>query len=1276
MRKPIYLTWLIIILCLIGGSRPLYAAVETPDYLESFTGLKTTSHDFAPVNWGHIVESAFDEETYEDLYVNYTAVLSGGQVGAYLKAGSQILVYGASKEINDLLVTPLVKGTVSFYLKKNSASGNIKLFTCTKSGTRFVRDQEIILDLPELSTSSWTKISLELEDYTYLGIRLDNMSIDEFSAAWANIPDVRAMKIASFKITSSQNPDTDPTGIIHIEAKMTVTNTGNVALKPGDEGFSFNLVNYSNGNEVIGEPKAGDFILPVGATSDEINLSADYQLDPAKEHRIRIDGQENATGTTAFGAWIEVKAYLAKLELTPVVGYGSLTSLDFETFKGERSADINLKNAGGAPLEMTAIDLPEGYSINSPISFTMQPGESMVKTITLGGESGVKAGNIQFVFEGSGDKTVEVKGVVVAPDAWLEDFEDGLPDSWIIPSGSSWSINTEKSTTYSKKNMKNSMVTLTPMISPKVSVKEGESLYFSVARVSSTSTSPLLQIRYSDNRSEWSEPIEIPLSDLVQSFSGFKTYSTDAIPAGEYYLSFEAGYLLLDNINGYRLANVEHDIYIESMKVPGSGTVNHPVEITATLRNMTDKTETADAFKVALTEDGKTVGTASATELAAKETKDFSLSYTPHEAGEHTLKLVISTADGYITRSADFIIRIGEEVAADEVIVGNAAKTTNSVPFRLGYNNSMSETVYKKSQLNLNEGNNIIKIAFPYYSTGKDYSTHVSVWLQNTTDEAPSGTAFADTTQMTKVYYSPKYTFTAGGTSTNFMLAEFQLPESFVYTGENLRVMVMANDVTYSGSIYFGYDDKIANSTNYKYADPAGSFPGASLNKFTTGLPVVHLFIGKSVPTVSGKVTAENQAVGGVEVSLISGDVLYNSTTDASGNYSVPVFQAGKEYTLTVDKIGYVVARSLITVGESDLADQDFEIEPTGAKIVNAGNIDVTTTDRSVALEGTGWTAERIGQLASSLGTNPSVTGIDMSHIDLPEGITATFDRINPSCLIYVKKDAVIPHTWNNVVKGDRAELVTLDDKAPFTCIKPFTAGNIRYRRTAHTTASSLPKANASDVMETICLPYAVNTLPEGCSVKEFKDSSEGKVTFETRAFQTMEAGVPYLLTVQGGTAMDFQANDAEIFPGNPSEVQSSGYSYCGTYVPVADGAVRHYYVFDGARFLKAGASTNIPAFRAYFKVNGDPAAIQALSINIDGSGTTRIVGTNTTQGLSAVALPDGKIQISVAGTTAVSIIASDGRIVRRMTLAEGVHTVSGLPGGIYLVNTQKIVVK
>ena len=191
MRKINFLLTLLVLFVAAPFARAEKTTISP--YSESFNGLTPSSdHAFAPEFWSHIVDP-YVEEDYdygtETYYMKYYSRETGGvDDGTYIEAGSQT-IYGSgwySKTAYDLLVTPALSGDVSMYLKLTTASGSVKFYTCTRNtdGSFKKGDEYTVTDMPTLSTEEWTKVTIPaVAEGTYLGIRLDNASIDEFAAA-------------------------------------------------------------------------------------------------------------------------------------------------------------------------------------------------------------------------------------------------------------------------------------------------------------------------------------------------------------------------------------------------------------------------------------------------------------------------------------------------------------------------------------------------------------------------------------------------------------------------------------------------------------------------------------------------------------------------------------------------------------------------------------------------------------------------------------------------------------------------------------------------------------------------------------------------------------------------------------------------------------------------------------------------------------------------------------------------------------------------------------
>lgn len=1265
--KKYYLWTLTLAIIMAMGSVTKIQAKETNDYLESFDGLSTSKHDFAPAGWGHIV----DYMKYEgygwgsDVYVSYSAQSSGGQSGAYLKAGSQTLYdddYN-NKTAYDLLVTPAVRGTIKFYVKNSSNStGKLNLYKCTKSGDKFEKGEEITLSPTITLSSQWQEVTLSLTENTFIGIRLDNASIDEFSAAIADLPEIRSMEIVTGTTTLPGSILMDESGKVILKANITFKNTGNVTLNPGDAGYSFTFVNSSN-KALVSEDTPSyipNFSLAPGATSEEIEIQQEYTTAAYTPIRIR----ENLTNSYKHIGWVDIIPYIAKLNIR--YNNNDISKpINFEVFRGTRSIEITLKNTGAAPLNITSVDLPEGYSLTTIVTFpyTIPAQETVNETITLSGDNGTKGGDLKFNFTGEGDNTIPMTGTIIGTDTWWEDFENDIPANWILPTGTNWSSTSRPSdssmiyATQSNKNCAgNGNQDFSSFISPKITFTENKAFTFFAAR---RGTNSGMEIYYSPDRINWTlaKKITVANEDKTCEFATtngvFKAFTLDNIPAGDYYLDFRAGYAYLDDVFGGKLAKTDHDFYLVSSKTDATGMVNYKVSASVTVKNMAIQTEVANTYSVILYEDNKEVAQTEGVELAAYASHDFTLSYTPHTVGTHQLVTKIKLMDsGTAFKLSESEITINPEVAATENIIGEIKSSGGNVPLSLGYKNSITETIYKSDILNLGSFASIIKIAYPYYSTSDDITTHVKIWLENTTDETPDKAAPKDTTAMTKVFDSD-YNFILGGKSTEMLLTEFTLQSVFEYTGNNLRIVIQSTADSYK-SYNFGYDTVITGTTIYKRSDSPSSFTTNNMSDYSGGTPVIYIYTSKAVPAVSGTVKEKTSGaiLAGAQVTLTAGDIIYNATANAEGVYSMDIFQANKSYNMTVNELGFADYAKTLDIAEVNLTENielDFNaIE--GAKVVGTNTIASLTNEPLLALVGQ-WNADKLAELSTKLGSSTAITGIYMNAINVPaDAATTAFDAINPNALVYVKEDATVPAEWKNVVKGDKATEIVLKDGTAFAPAMSFNADKISYTRT---------DANAK---ETVCLPFAVSTIPDGYTVKSFDAHQGTKLAFA--ANESMEANVPYLIEQTAKASMSFEATDVAITAEQPGTVEKEGYKFTGTFAPI-DNAAATYHVFNGTEFLNTIVS--VAAFEGYFIGGGEGALTLDGAIGIDQ------VAEN---GMRIYSPAAGMILISTDGAQNVNIYSVEGSLIRTTELNEGDNLINGLSQGIYLINNQKVVVR
>ena len=960
MRK---FTLLFTMLALSMGFSMARADVVSP-YTYNFEGLSTSSTDFAPAGWGHVVEGY---DGYGDFYyVDYQLRESGGygDNGAYLYIGSQTVGDGTSWDqgtVADMLVTPPITGDASIYVKKNKSSGTITFYTCSYNAStgKYTKGSKYDVTVPELSETEWTKVDIPgVAADTRIGICGDDVSIDEFAAASAVIELRKELKVSLVRLLSGATADADADGNITLKMNVKVKNSGDVAFNPGDENYSLSIMRKNTGSaadtEVYTQPIA--VALQPGETSDFIELNA--VIPVTESARSRFDVKENITGSSSYGGWVDIYAYKPDFSVTTtsfdVISSGTLQ--DFGISQSSVDKEYNIRNTkGAAPLTINSITVPEGftYSIKDEdvaetltTPFVVEAHGKLLLTVTMDASVlGSRSGDIVVTpADGQGTAiTLPVSGTIVDPSKLYVTFADGKFPAGTYVEGNSWTVDkyTNGDGNYSAVN--SSVTPMTKFVLPKISLGEGESLTFTAAKRGSSSK---LNVYYSADRVNWTlaQSISEDASDEANKFSADKygsSYSyidvfkyksfTPAIPAGDWYVAFEAGYSRIGSIvGGTVLAIPEHELLVSSVVMPEEGVVNHAYTASATIANV----GTADIAEGELTAKlyfGETaMQTQALPALASGASTSVSFNVPLREAGTFVTKIAV---EGTVTAEATANLVVAQETPSGSKQVGTVTTTGTNVPARLNYRNSDSEIIYTQDVIGLADGTAIKGLTFKGYKSSKELPLSLEVWMENTTDAAPDASAPHSTEGMTKVYSNPNIVLGSIGDSKNHMPI-FDLDFSstpFVYTGGNLRIIVQSRSTTYI-STNFEVDGNRKNMAIYRSSDS----PLDEEDEYRTAdLPVVYLHIDKEATSLSGTVTANGAPVADAEVKIASGIVEYSGTTDAAGKYTFPVYQDNLEYTMTVTKDGYFEKTETVAFnGESIVKDVALE-SAEGFKILS-----------------------------------------------------------------------------------------------------------------------------------------------------------------------------------------------------------------------------------------------------------------------------------------------------------------------------------------------------
>lgn len=947
-------------LALIAAST-LWAGQARADIVQNYTmdfnkSISTTAHDFkVGSGWGHIVGKYTTEGwSSEDYYVSYTYSSTDGRNGSgAIKVGSQTIGDDYNYDVgpvNDLLVTPAITGKASIWVKKTSSwsSSTIKFYAVTLENGNYKKGDQIEVEIPTLS-SDWVQINLPEQNNQYIGIRAENLYIDDFAADKADIELQKSLLVSKVSYKGKDKVDCDADGKFPVDFEVTITNNGDLDLAEGIEGYSLSVKNNSKSNAVVYTyPLTGS--LAVGqSTTVTISGYANYADYP---DRNRYDVFEDLTNTSKYGAWIEPVPYKPVLSMRNDDGKVENGSSSYAWGMVNASTDKTFKisNDGAAPLNITKVVVPDGFTTSLTAPLTIAAHETKDFTVTMTAEKpGIYSGEFKVSAEGVDDFSFNVSGTVLDPAKYYANFNDNqIPagayaeDGWSVAKRDDESSDNPYLLTNGSQDEDNKFVT------PLLKVTEGEKMSVDVARTNyyTGGEGVYLNVYYSADRTNWTLARKITADELSDSravsysyyFSKLKSFVIDNIPAGNYYIGFGAGYTSIDNIYGFEKVDVAHDLMLTASKLPATAVVNNAYTATATLLNVNAKDEAADSYTASLYVDGEVVATAPTKAIASGEKSEFSFSYTPHKAGAAEAYIEFkNAADNYTVTSEKVSVDVKEEQATGTVTVGNGNKTSNKTAIDWYDANSSGahmDNLYKPEMLEkygLKKGAKITSVS--YTGTSSNDKTVSDILLTAYVGAVDTATFEAgknfESLQKVEVY-TGKTTidFVSGNTYTTTIT----LPEPIVWDGTSaIRVLTYVKADKYV-NVKFNADDSDKNS----YYGSGAPGEVSSLSEQPTA--VAEFGIQTEPSVIAGNITWKNKAVAGATVTLTSGDVIYTGASDDKGAYSINVIQNDKKYNLTVSAPGYIdYTENDVDLSQSVNKNIALEVEPV-AVTVGEGN--------------------------------------------------------------------------------------------------------------------------------------------------------------------------------------------------------------------------------------------------------------------------------------------------------------------------------------------------
>lgn len=635
------------------------AAAPEPDpepttYTVDFnTEISTSNSDFAVAsNWGHIV----DINTYYDNYMKYSYKPDLGVDGSgCLYAGYQ-LNYDNMQEYdgtvtNDMLVTPVVNGTITIAVKKYNNKGSISFYKVTGEPGSFVKGDAIEATGEDLSESDYVTLTLSLSEATRIGIRAQYVYLDNFSAENAVIEKEKSILIASAEPSATTGTiywDQQTNNKVLVKYTVTVTNNGEVALTQGMEGYSISIINDKTGDVVATIPVPQDLAINETSAPFDVQAEVETSLWPNSYTYIKFNLRENLKNTvlqrtqSSYKEYNPVPYFIKKGEEPTSVSstLTSVTSLDFGMISSETTENYEIFAHNAGDLQIKSIVAPEGFSVApaQELPYTIPAHTGMFVDVTATGTATAQ-GNlvITYVDKDGADATVEIalSQTVIDPTKWVATFDDNeWPTNTVHQSSTSIYNSAYSNITYA---VTSSYSYSNKFITPLLKATAGEKFTFD-GRLSASSGA--IKVYVTKNRSNIGDAV-LTLTSSQLNTSNFTNQEITIEEAGNYYIVFEIYNAYIDNLYGLEKVAVTHDIMVNAYKIgyyAEDKEIQTGTEQEFKFEILPIMEETADAYAVKLFADGEEVATAESVALTAGTNKEFSLKWTPNVTATKTFE--------------------------------------------------------------------------------------------------------------------------------------------------------------------------------------------------------------------------------------------------------------------------------------------------------------------------------------------------------------------------------------------------------------------------------------------------------------------------------------------------------------------------------------------------------------------------------------------------------------------------------------------------------------
>lgn len=566
------------------------------------------------------------------------------------------------KDDKNYVVTTPLQDEVSFYARTyNTKSNGYVIFYSVND------DNTLGAYLGEISTGYTSSGSISFKSYSFtvpspqrIAIALNYSAIDDFTYTPVETVDGPALTVVGF-----ENGSTYDFGGIPVSAGTSQSFT---LANPGNQTLTVSSITVTGGYSIT----EGADIREIGAGKSATVVVETPDEDAEGVLSIVSDDAEGTYTINLKSTW-KVPAPAMVLDVESIT-FGKVT--------GNAEQTVTVSNTGDATLAVEIGSSSADFSVD-PAELTVEPGENDTFTVTYNYDAssvGAHSAAITLRSNAGDDVIIAASAIVRDPNVWREDFSSNtLPAGWDY--GANWSFTDGVARAQYKYGSTGYLTT------PELVAATGDELSFCYK---TTGYYVDIVIEASVDGSDFKEIKKISQNYAMQEF---EEYTISGLNEGVYQFRFKNDSYDLDDFEGLKLLDKDHNLSIVAAVIPTKGTQYLEYAAGVEVRELNGRDEDITAT---LYINGIAVA-AEDTTVEAGSTAEIALVFTPQEAMENaTARIVVNYA--------------GAEVSSDDVTVNIQAATVfdeeNTSEIPVGHLDAV------KINYRANNGWNIISFPF------------------------------------------------------------------------------------------------------------------------------------------------------------------------------------------------------------------------------------------------------------------------------------------------------------------------------------------------------------------------------------------------------------------------------------------------------------------------------------------------------------------------------------------------------------------------------------